>query len=50
MPVAINNCSSGFDCFLDLQGTIEEELSEDVDTGILRLLIRLITEIADWFD
>ena len=50
MPVATSNCSGGFDCFLDLQGTIEEELSEDVDTGILGFLIRLITEIADWFD
>ena len=50
MPVATNNCYGGFDCFMDLQGTIEDELSEDVDTGLLGGLINVITEIAEWFD
>ena len=50
MPVATNNCSGGFDCFIDLQGTIEKELSEDVNTGPLGDLINLIAEIAEWFD
>ena len=50
MPIATNNCYGGFDCFMDLQGTIEDELSEDVDTGLLGVLINVITEIVEWFD
>ncbi len=47
MPVAGLICKSGFDCLVQLISTIEQELSEDIDT---RLLGDLIKQIAVWFN
>ena len=50
MPPAGVCKSAGVGCLIELHGTIEAELSEDVDTGLLGDLIGLITAIARWLD
>ena len=49
MPRAGLKCEFGIDCLFELSNTIEGELSEDVDTGLLGDLINLIKAIAEWF-
>ena len=46
MPPATINCEVGPSCIFDLSGTIERELSEDMDTGLLGDLVNLFAAIA----
>ena len=50
MPPATINCEVGPSCIVDLSDTIERELSEDIDTGLLGDLVNLIAAIHKWFD
>ena len=43
----VSQCEFDVDCVIELHTTIEEELSEDVDTGLLG---HLIEAIAVWFN
>ena len=42
-------CSGGEECLIALASTINSELSEDIDTGLIGDLIGLITGIAEWY-
>ena len=46
----VSQCELDVDCVIELHTTIEEELSEDVDTGLLGDLVNVASRIAEWFD
>ena len=50
MPAWGISCAIGLGCLLQRELLIEQELSEDVDTGLIGDLIGLIETIARWFE